>query len=102
MKRLVEQCPELYAYFDRQVDFEPRDARVYRIEKQLRDPEVKLICHFVSYVMKLFNKFSIAFQTHASHIGTLQSDVQKLLRAFMSNFIDPEIMKAADDVTSIN
>lgn len=28
--------------------------------------------------------------------------MQKLLRAFTSNFIDPEIIKTTDDVTSIN
>ena len=29
------------------------------------NPEVTLLCHFVLYAMKGFNKFSLAFQTHA-------------------------------------
>ena len=70
--------------FDRQVDVEPSNDRVCRVAKQLRDPEVKLYCHFLFYAMKPFNKFSIAFQTHASRIGTLQSDVCQLLQAFMT------------------
>ena len=45
--------------------------------------------------------FSTAFETHASRTGTLQSDVCQLLQAFMTNFVDPEVMKATDDVTSI-
>ena len=102
IKCLIDQWPPLFAYFDRQIDATSTYDRVCRVAKQLRDPEVKLVCHFVSYGLKLFNKFSIAFQTHASHIGTLQSDVCKLLQAFMSNFIDPKVMKGRDDVTSIN
>ena len=102
VKRLIDQWPALFAYFDRQVDILPTDDRVSRVAKQLGDPEVKLFCHFVSFAMKPFNKFSIAFQTHASRIGTLQSDVRKLLKAFMSNFIDPNVLREADDVTSIN
>ena len=43
-----------------------------------------------------FSKFSTA---HASRIGILQSDVCQLLQA---NFVDPEVMKATDDVTSID
>ena len=49
------------------------------IAMHLRNPEVKLPCNFMSYAMKGFNKFSLAFQTNVSRIGTLQSDVQNLL-----------------------
>ena len=68
----------------------------------LRNPEVKLLCHFVSYAMKGFNKFSLAFQTHASRIGTLQSDVRNLLKSFLSNFIDPSVIRNSSDITAIN
>lgn len=81
VKRLVDQWPALYAYVDRQVDIEPTNARVQRVASQLKDPEVKLICYFVLYVMKPLSRFSTAFQTHASRIGTLDSDVRNLLRA---------------------
>ena len=102
VKRLIEQWPALYTYFDRQVDIEPTNNRVQRVATQLRDPQVKIICHLVSYAMKPFNKFSTAFQAHASRIGTLDSDVRTLLRAYMSNFIDPDILKSEDDITTIS
>ena len=92
----------MYAYFDRQVDIKPTNASVQRVASQLKDPEVKLICHFVLYAMKPLNRFSTAFQTHASRIGTLDSDVHNLLRAYMSNFVDPDILKSEDDITTIN
>ena len=75
---------------------------MHRIASQLKDPEVKLICHFVLYAMKPFNKFSTAFQTHASRIGTLDSDVRNLLRAFLSNFIDPDVIKSVNDITTLS
>ena len=46
--------------------------------------------------------FSTAFQTHASRIGTLQADVRRLLHSFVSNFIDPEIIKSTEDIISID
>ena len=73
-----------------------------RVAKHLKDPEMKLFCNFVLYAMKHLNVFSTAFQTHASRIGTLQADVCKLLHSFLSNFIDPDTIKATEDITSIN
>ena len=61
----------------------------------------KLICHFVSYALKPLNKFNIAFQTNASRIGSLQSDVRTLLQSYLSNFIKPEVLTEADDITGI-
>ena len=87
---LLVQWPALYAYFDRQIEVEPTSDRVQIIATLLSDPQVKIDSHFVSYA-----KFSTAFQTHAGRIDTLQSDVCKLLRAYMSNFIDPDILKSA-------
>ena len=74
----LDQWPALHAYFDRQVDIEPTNAQVQRVASQLKDPEVKLICHFVHAIQPL-NWFSTAFQTHASHIGTLDSDTHNLI-----------------------
>jgi len=36
--------------------------------------------HFVAYARKPTNMLNIAFQTHDSRVGTLRSDVCKLLR----------------------
>ena len=101
IKCLLELWPVLLTYFDRQVDIETANDRVRRITTQLKDPEVKLLCHFVSYALKHFNQFSAAFQTHAGRIGRLQSDVCTLLRGFMSNFIDSNVLKSTNDITSI-
>jgi hypothetical protein len=102
IKRVIDQWPALYAYFDREVDIEPTNERVQRIAKHLEKPLVKLICHFVSFALKPLNKFSQAFQTHASRIGSLQSDVRVLLQGYMSNFIKPEVITNADDITEIS
>ena len=102
IKQIIDQWPAPHAYFDREVDIEPGNERVQRITKQLKKPIVKLICHFVSFALKPLNKFNIAFQTHASRTGSLQSDVRTLLRGYLSNFIKPEVLSGADDVTSID
>ena len=47
------------------------------------------------------NKFSTALQTHVSKIGTLQHDVSELLRAFLSNFIDPDVLQYTEDITAL-
>ena len=60
--------------------------------------ETKLLCNFVSFALKLLNRFNVAFQTSASKIGTLQKDVCDL-RAFLSNFIKPELLAATSDAT---
>ena len=73
-------------YFVREAEND-RNACVQRIATHFRNPEVKLLCH-VPYAMKGFNKFSLAFQTHATCIGTLQPDVRNLLKSFLSNFVE--------------
>ena len=102
VKRFLEQWPALHMYFDRQEGIETNNARVVRVAQQLRDSEVKLLCHFISYAMKPLYKFSVAFQTSASRIGTLHSDVRSLLKSFMSNIVDPDILQSHDDVTSVD
>ncbi len=102
VKRLIDQWPALYCYFDQQVSSTTANARMLRIASQLKNPEVKLFCHFVLYAMKPFNKFSTAFQTHASRIGTIQSDVRQLLYSYMSNFVEPDILKSEEDITIID
>ena len=102
IKRVIDQWPALHAYFDREVDIEPSNQRVQRISKHLKNPMVKLLCHFVSFALKPLNKFSVAFQTHASRIGSLQSDVRVLLRGYLSNIVKPEVITNADDIITVN
>ena len=105
LKRLLDQWPALYAYFDREADSISRstgNSRVQRILNQLHNPMVKLICHFVAFAMKPLNKFSTAFQTNASRIGSLQSDVRALLHSYLSNFVKPEVLSEAVDITTVH
>ena len=101
VKRLLDQWPALHAYFDKEGESN-RNARLQRIAKHLKNPEVKLLCHFVSYALKGFSRFSLAFQTHASRIGTLQSDVLNVLKSFLSNFIDPSVLRQCSNRTALN
>ena len=101
LRRLLQQWPALHCYFDRIKESEPDNERAQRVAKHLKDPEVKLYCNFVVYAFKPMNVFSTAFQTHASRIGTLQADVRKLFHSFISNFIDPDVIKSSEDITTI-
>ena len=101
VKPLLDQWPALHAYFDKEAESN-RNTRLQRITKHLKKTEVKLLCHFVSYAWKGFSSFSLAFQIHASRIGTLQSDVLNLLKSFLSNFIDPNVLRQSNDITTIN
>ena len=101
LKRLLQQWPALHCYFDTEAESEPDNECVQRVTKHLKDPEVKLYCNFVVYALKPLNIFSTAFQTHASRIGTLQADVRQLLHSFVSNFIDPDVIKTTKDMTSL-
>ena len=35
-------------------------------------------------------------------VATLDFDVRNLLRAYMSNFVDPDVLKSEDDITAIS
>ena len=104
LRRLLDQWPALYAYFDLEAEGPQRGGkdRLQRIMKQLRNPMVKLFCHFVLFALKPLNRFSTAFQTHASRIASLQSDVRALLQAYLSNFIKPEVLASTDDVIAVD
>ena len=52
--------------------------------------------------MKPLNKFTTAFQTYASHMGSTQADVCILFKEYMRNFIKPEILSKADDITVLH
>ena len=85
--------PALFAYFNRELDKSDKD-HVKRVESAMGKVETKLYCHFVAFALKPLNCFNAAFQTSASKIGTLQQDVCNLLRGFLSNFIQPELLSA--------
>ena len=103
VNRLLQLWPALFAYFDREGDKSDRD-RVKRVSKAMSKVETKLYCQFVAFALKPLNAFNTAFQTSASKIGTLQHDIRNLLRGFLSNFIQPQILAAVsnDDIHSFN
>ena len=102
LKRLLDQRPALHSYFDRQAEEEPNDGRVQRVATLLKSFEVKLICRFALFALQPIKTFTAVFQTHASCIGSIQDDTLSLLRGYLANFIKPEVITAASDITTIN
>ena len=49
------------------------------------------------FALKPLNSFNTAFQTSASRIGKLQQDVYDLLRSFLSNFVQPQLLACASN-----
>ena len=101
LRRLLGQWPALHSYFDRRAE-EQNDDRVQRVASHLSSLQTKLICRFVLYALQALNKFTTIFQTHASRIGTMQDDMLSLLRGYLANFIKPEVIVAADDITALD
>ena len=90
LSRLLLLWPALFAYFDREAARTTDKACVQRVVLSLTKGETKLYCHFVAFALRPLNAFNTAFQT----FGTLQEDVRNLLHAFLSNFIQPELLAA--------
>lgn len=101
LHRLLGQWPALHAYFDRVAEEEQNNDRVQRVASNLSSLQTRLICRFVLYALQALNKFTTIFQTHASRIGTMQQDMLSLLRGYLANFVKPEVIVAADDITAL-
>ena len=101
LKRLLDQWPALHSYFNRQAEVEPSNDRIQRVATSLKSLEVKLTCRFVLFALQPINKFTTVFQIHASRIGSIQGDTLTLLRGYLANFIIPEVITAAKDITTI-
>ena len=102
LKRLLDQWPALHSYFDRQAEEEPSDDRVQRVDKSLKSLEIQLVCRFVLFALQPINRFNTVFQTSASRIGSIQDDTLSLLRGYLANFIKPEVITTAENITAIN
>ena len=85
--------------FDR--ESETGNERVQRIAEHLGKVETKLYVHFVSFALGPLTEFNVAFQSSGTKIGTMQAEVHELLRGFLANFVKPEVLAAASDLTSI-
>ena len=99
LDHLLEQWPAHYAYFDHQDEIEPSNSRVQRVATSLRSVEAKLVCTFVASVLRPMNKFNTVFQTNASRIATMQQQMLSLLRGYLANFIQAELITCAEDLT---
>ena len=75
---------------------------VFRVATSLKSFEVKLICRFSLFALQPIKKFTTVFQTHKSRIGSIQDDTLSLLSGYLANFIKPEVITAASDITTIN
>ena len=100
VKRLVQLWPALHAYFDRECEGRSNE-RARRVAVLLASVETKLIVHFVAFALRPLNSFNTAFQTKATKIGMMQQSVVDLLRIFLANFIKPEVLLAARDITTV-
>ena len=96
LKRCLEQWDALYAFFDHQQDQEPRNERLKRLIKHMESPLSKLVCKFVLFALEPLNKFSVLFQTNASRVGTMQADFLSLFRSYLSNSLEPDLIRDQD------
>ena len=100
VKRLLHLWPALHAYFDREA--EVGNDRARKIAEKLASDETKLYVSFVVFALKPLNVFNTAFQSTTSKIGSMQGDVLQLLRSYMANFVDPEVLRQAPDILDID
>lgn len=78
-------------------------GKVKNISKLLNDPFTKIWFRFLSNTLAIFKKFDGIFQTaKTSTIHKLHGESCHLLKAILSFFINPQILRAnSDDLTSI-
>ena len=80
---------------------ETSNERVKKIAELLGKEETKLYTHFVSFALKPLNGFNTTVQSSATKIGTMQADVRELLHSFLANFVKPEELATASDLTKV-
>ena len=62
----------------------------------MESPLSKLVCQFVLFALEPLNKFSVLFQTNASRVGTMQADFLSLFRSYLSNSLEPDLIRDQD------
>ena len=63
---------------------------------------MQLNCRFGLFALQPINKFTTVFQTSAARIGSMQDDTLSLLRGYVTNFVKPEVITSAEDITAID
>ena len=130
VNRLLEHWPALLSYFNSHDDVE-KPGRVKRCAAYLRDHEVRLYYHFLSFILQPLNDFNtmfqvdintyiwyswfpkfneiftwvntlfLKFQADESRIGYLQEEMKILLRKFMGKFVRAKVIQTSQDLTSV-
>ena len=102
IQRTLHMWEPLCSYFTSHPDVE-KPGKVKNISKLLNDPITKIWFHFLSYILAIFNKFNVFFQTaKTSTIHKLHGETLRLLKTVLSFFIDPLVVRTnSDDLTGI-
>ena len=62
----------------------------------------KLLFYFLQYALSRLNKFNTLFQSESCRILELEKETCDLLRVYLMNFIKPDLMSMATDVTKVD
>lgn len=102
IKRLLQQWDALHAYFDKESE-NNHAARVLRLNNHLKSLKTKLYFLFLDYALDSLCKFNATFQSSFPMLPSLQAEVMRLTRIFLSRFLTVEAIKGSqDNLTSIN
>lgn len=102
-QRLVEQWANISEYF---LTFLPKQKLLEkqlaassgykRICKILKEPSTQCYLAFIAYAHKLFESFSLCFQSKDPKIHLLYSEMNKLIRHIMMQFLKDDIISAKE------
>ena len=67
-----------------------------------RSYTVKLLFHFLQYSLSRLNRFNVLFQAEVCRVLELESSARELLKVYLLNFVQPDIVNESDGVTTIN
>ena len=96
IKRLLQQWDALYAYFDKEAESN-QAARVLRLDNHLKSLKTKLYFLFLDYALDFICKFNATFQSSLPMLPSLQAEVTRLIRIFLSRFLTVEAVKASEE-----
>ncbi|XP_048727243.1 uncharacterized protein LOC125645643 [Ostrea edulis] len=98
--RLLHHWLALLSYFNSHDDVE-KPGHVKICAAFLRDHEMRLYYHFLSFIMQPLNDFNTVFQADESRIGYLQDEMNMLLRNFLGKFVRAKVIQTSKDFISI-
>lgn len=66
----------------------------------LKDPKIKAYMLFLKYSLDYMNSFNALFQSGKIQIHLLSKNSNRLLQQFLQNFIKPETLESANNITA--